>query len=43
MLAATAIAPLFIPLFFCLFDGWKNKGAVVAPDNENDANKEVNL
>lgn len=43
MLAATAIAPLFIPLFFCLFDGWKNKGAVVAPDNENDANKEVDL
>ena len=43
MWAATAIAPLFIPLFFCLFDGWKNKGAVVAPDNENDANKEVNL
>ena len=25
MLAATVIAPLFIPLFFCLFSGWKKE------------------
>ena len=25
MLAATLIAPLFIPLFFCLLSGWKKK------------------
>ena len=30
MLAATVIAPLFIPLFFCIFDGWKKKKAETA-------------
>ena len=35
MLAATAIAPLFIPLFFCIFDGRKKKETAVAVQVEN--------
>ena len=30
MLAATLIAPLFIPLFFCLLSGWKKKQSAEA-------------
>ena len=44
MLVATAVAPLFIPLFFCLFDGWKNRGSVdgitVQAEQKSEGNKE---
>ena len=44
MLVATAVAPLFIPLFFCLFDGWKNRGSVdgttVQAEQKTEGNKE---
>lgn len=44
MLVATAVAPLFIPLFFCLFDGWKNRGSVdgtaVQAEQKTEENKE---
>ena len=43
MLAATCVAPLFIPLFFCIFDGKKKQDKKEGENTPAEENKEVNI